>query len=64
MTAVECPICHLRFATRTELEWHARTDHHRRRHHAEGQAEGHPEGHPAERPKDEGEPGPPAEPQT
>jgi hypothetical protein len=24
---VECPLCHLRFHTRNELEWHGRTDH-------------------------------------
>jgi hypothetical protein len=27
MTVVERPLCHLRFHTRNELEWHGRTDH-------------------------------------
>jgi hypothetical protein len=36
MTAVECPVCHLRFHARTELEWHGRNDHcHRHQAHPE-----------------------------
>jgi len=27
MAAVQCPVCHLRFYARTELEWHGRNDH-------------------------------------
>ena len=30
MTAVNCPMCELRFATRTERDWHLRNEH---RHH-------------------------------
>jgi len=30
VTVVECPLCHLRFHTWNELEWHGRTGH---RHH-------------------------------
>ncbi|HVQ89698.1 MAG TPA: hypothetical protein VMU51_01560 [Mycobacteriales bacterium] len=33
MTMVECPACHLRFHTQTEVEWHARNEHRRHRHH-------------------------------
>ena len=28
MTAVNCPMCELRFATRTERDWHLRNEHH------------------------------------
>ena len=27
MTAVNCPMCELRFATRTERDWHLRNEH-------------------------------------
>jgi hypothetical protein len=37
MTMVECPVCHLRFHTQTEVEWHARNEH--RRHHHDGVVE-------------------------
>jgi len=30
MTAVNCPMCELRFVTRTERDWHLRNEH---RHH-------------------------------
>jgi hypothetical protein len=29
MTAVNCPMCELRFATRTERDWHLRNEHQR-----------------------------------
>lgn len=39
MTMVECPVCHLRFHTQTEVEWHARAEH-RRHHHRDVQEAG------------------------
>jgi hypothetical protein len=29
MTALNCPMCELRFATRTERDWHLRNEHQR-----------------------------------
>jgi hypothetical protein len=58
MTAVNCPMCELRFVTRTERDWHLRNEHRHHELHRPARAGGRPGGagvpspQPPEPPKD------------